>query len=163
MDNSKDRGSRKNPYTMHFLYAALMKADNLPYLMEVRVSGERLIKRMLKKGPKDTGNPFHHIPSGNISEVKQVTADEVLLKNDRKIPRTAEGLADYEVIFQRKRMIGEYPSFKTDVKEVGKFKECLGGGWHSMIPVYEYEGIFYAPIECSGTMNAYYAEEAGLC
>lgn len=47
------------------------------------------------------------------------------------------------------RRYRSWVEFKDSIKGAGTYNDSLGGGWYSKVPKYEYNGKFYADMECA--------------
>lgn len=69
------------------------------------------------------------------------------------------GKEKYTFIVKKLR---SYKDYGVEVRDVGTTRDYEKGGWYTNIPIYEFNGKFYAPFECSSTMDSVYREQCNL-
>lgn len=59
----------------------------------------------------------------------------------------------FDSLYEAKRFIvtvnRHIDEFGLDFVNVGKYKDSLGGGWHSMVNLYKHNNFYYADMECA--------------
>ena len=160
----KEKSTKKNPYTFHFLRRRLLDLDGLSNRIEVRSTANLLLKRrcgltgkhLVKKNAHDKS-----IKGNEGNKITKIDKDYIYLLCGISIERTAESLYDYQLTVNSLRPLDTFPSW-SKVKQIGTYRDYEKGGWYSTIPLYELNGEYFADSECSQTMNAVYSEQNKL-
>lgn len=145
------RGTIDNPLPSHYLLAEMVIEEQVSLYREIE----------LKQVTKNPGrNRVRVIWKGReylIEGIKQTKEGRwYLTDKETDIPTNAT----LDRVFQRilRNPIKDFKNPPEILQQ--KHRECAGGGWYSMIPIYKYKGKHYCDFECSQTMNSLYWADA---
>lgn len=162
-DLTKRGLTKEDPLTFHFLLRALADATGEPPYYKKWISIHAKKKAKSKHGRRISGSWFQY--NNRWFRMK----GRKKLKGGALVYTTHQGvnIPDEESIHFKNcfywtwKSVDDFAIKATRVPNY-KFKECEGGGWYTMTPVYEFKGRFYAPLECSMTMDGEYSSQCNL-
>lgn len=152
----KGRGTIDDPLPIVFLRAALSKHDKISPRIKRFHTPESLWLTSKKR-------------KYNVSSATIITKEGKKLKLNFK---DQHGIvyAEGDIKFSNPDRIAKvytwvlrpYDEFPSKPKIVGSFRDYEKGGWYTNIKVYEFQGIHYAPIECSYSVDSEYYKLAQI-
>lgn len=141
--------TKDNPGCYHDLRRYLVEKSGLPNT-ELIVLRRRMPIDDGRKICKKRGGKLYVKSAGGswvlAPTKKQIKGGEFVLSfgpDDTKyLPITTL----FECAYEAERAVKE---FGIHVKDAGKYRDDLGGGWHSMVPMVQIDGNYFAYMECS--------------